>query len=356
MSLETPKISVVVCTYNRSSKICRCLDALLSQTMKRADYEIIVVNDGSRDKTAEVLSKYEGSVKVITNNPNQGVSKARNVGVSKTKSEIIAFTDDDCKPDEYWLESLLLAYSSPKIAGVGGKIIPYRTDKWLLEYYEANNPLAHLPISLARSSGIFYRLLQYLKRSFLLSHLPDHGADLFMIVSANMSVRRSVFNAVGGFDTSIHWGGEDEDFWKRVRNLKSIARLRYNPSALIRHNYDSSFRDALHRNRSYGSGSARLLLKYDDRIPAIYPFPIIILFSILLIAINPYFVIFTFLLVIATYPGWINIAIRKKHLHYIFYSAVQISLEMATTYGFIQGYLRLRRQGSGLKSEASNSA
>ena len=339
MSSIKPKISVVICTYNRADKVARCLQALQEQTLSTSEYEVIVVNDGSTDKTAHVLENY--SFKIITNKPNQGMGQSHNNGVAVSKADIIAFTDDDCVADKNWLKNLLEDYSDTKVIAVGGKIIPYKTDKWLLRYYEENNPLAHLTFAFDNSSGIFYSIHQYVKHSFSLRQLPDEAVGLYMLVGANMSMRRSIFGLVGGFDPIMRFGGEEEDFWNRLRKLKPNEKLLYAPGALIKHDYEPYFKDALRRNYSYGIGSARKFLK-DGGLPVLYPFPVLVIVSLGLALISPYYLLICPFLITVLYPGWLLLAVRKKQPSYTLYAGVQMILELVNSCGFIRGYLKFK--------------
>jgi len=103
-----PKVSIIVPAYNASNYIEKCIDSLLNQTLK--DIEIIIVNDGSTDDTAEKLSKYEDEIKVITQK-NVGVASARNKGLSVANGEYIAYVDSDD-----WIESNMfeLLYNKAK--------------------------------------------------------------------------------------------------------------------------------------------------------------------------------------------------------------------------------------------------
>ncbi|MDA1016301.1 MAG: glycosyltransferase family A protein [Planctomycetota bacterium] len=95
-----PRVSVVIPTYNRAEQTTRALESVWNQTF--SDYEIVVVDDGSTDNTAEVLQQFEPRIRLIRQ-PNGGVSKARNHGVSASNGELIAFLDSD---DE-WLPNKL---------------------------------------------------------------------------------------------------------------------------------------------------------------------------------------------------------------------------------------------------------
>lgn len=85
-----PKFSIIVPVYNVEKYIKKCLDSIFSQTFK--DYEVIVVNDGTKDKSIEIAKKYD--VKII-NQENQGLSEARNNGVKKATGDYIIFVDSD---------------------------------------------------------------------------------------------------------------------------------------------------------------------------------------------------------------------------------------------------------------------
>lgn len=93
-----PKFSVIIPVYNVEKYIRKCVDSVLNQTFK--DYEIIVVNDGSPDKSIEMIKDYDVT---IIEQKNQGLSAARNAGAKKAKGEYIIFLDSD----DYWRKDLL---------------------------------------------------------------------------------------------------------------------------------------------------------------------------------------------------------------------------------------------------------
>lgn len=95
-----PKVSVILPAYNGEKYIAAAIDSVLNQTYK--NYEIIVVNDGSKDSTADILSGYGGKIKVISQ-PNGGIAKARNVAIGNSKGEYLAFLDQD----DLWLPDKL---------------------------------------------------------------------------------------------------------------------------------------------------------------------------------------------------------------------------------------------------------
>ena len=95
-----PKASVVIATYNRPQYVCQTIDSILSQAFQ--DLEIIVVDDGSRDETRQILAQYGNRIRYFYR-PNQGVCAARNFGFTKTSGEYVAFMDDD----DLWLPETL---------------------------------------------------------------------------------------------------------------------------------------------------------------------------------------------------------------------------------------------------------
>ncbi|MCS6911591.1 MAG: glycosyltransferase family 2 protein, partial [Anaerolineales bacterium] len=110
--------SVVIPTYNRQATLRRCLTALLAQTYPA--HEIIVVDDGSTDGTAEMMTRDFPIVRFFRQK-NAGPASARNRGIREASGDVIAFTDDDCLPPADWLERLADGYRRhPDVAGVGG--------------------------------------------------------------------------------------------------------------------------------------------------------------------------------------------------------------------------------------------
>ncbi|WP_040299712.1 glycosyltransferase family 2 protein, partial [Arcticibacter svalbardensis] len=120
-------ISVVVPTYKRSELLIRCLNALLTQSIGKSTYEIIVVSDGPDPDTADAIEVWTGfihpNVSYYPLPQKKGPAAARNYGWMKASGELIAFTDDDCIPDQDWLASLLAAYHDEEELVISGQVI-----------------------------------------------------------------------------------------------------------------------------------------------------------------------------------------------------------------------------------------
>src|ERR1700693_5086762 len=117
MSVEIMSVSIIIPTFNGASRIGNCLDALLCQTVE-PDTEILVINDGSTDGTAEVVARYSG-VRLITQS-NAGPAAARNRGALEARGTIILFTDDECVPMPEWLGAMIDPFKDPGVVGAKG--------------------------------------------------------------------------------------------------------------------------------------------------------------------------------------------------------------------------------------------
>lgn len=121
-SSKKPKISVVICAYNEAKGITRVLTSLKKQKFK--DFEVIVVNDGSTDKTAEIAKK--GGARVI-NMPHKGLSAARNAGINNSRADITAIIDADCYTRNDWLGQIYGGIKKGEIVVTGNTKIPKST-------------------------------------------------------------------------------------------------------------------------------------------------------------------------------------------------------------------------------------
>jgi GT2 family glycosyltransferase len=122
----SPAISVVLATRDRSELLALMLDGLTRQTIGAAAFEVVVVDDASRDDTAALLAarSAELNLRVLRNETSQGPATARDVGWREARAELVAFTDDDCVPSPGWLEALLEAARATPGGVVMGRTTP----------------------------------------------------------------------------------------------------------------------------------------------------------------------------------------------------------------------------------------
>ena len=107
-------ISVIIPTYNQEMFIGRCLRSLLDQSLKFEDYELIVINDGSNDKTSELLKLYKNEIRIINNKKNKGLPFSINRGIFEAKGQFVVRVDSDDYVNRDFLYTLHMFLSSNK--------------------------------------------------------------------------------------------------------------------------------------------------------------------------------------------------------------------------------------------------
>jgi GT2 family glycosyltransferase len=189
--MHIPFVSVVIPTYNRACFLPNCLASLCSQTYPSDRYEIILVDDGSTDGTAEtakeILCAWPGRFQVICK-ANGGPASARNAGIWASEAEVITFTDADCVVDTDWLEQMVGVLCTSDAAGVGGPLANISPRGWVPHYLNAT---------------AFFR------------HRIRRG-QVDYLLTANAAFRRSALLAVNGFSERDGAWGEDADLSFRL--------------------------------------------------------------------------------------------------------------------------------------------
>ena len=224
------KFSIVIPVFNSEKFIANTLEAILNQTGD--EDEIIIVDDGSTDGTADIIKKYP--VKYIYQN-HAGSAKARNTGWQNASGEIICFTDSDCLPERKWISKLLDHYTSCDIVGVGGS------------YYIFNN-------------GSF--LSDCIHQEIVYRHSKISG-DTDFLGSFNVSYRKKTLEQLGGFDDSFrHASGEDNDLSYRIK--KRGYRLVFDKDIKVGHYYPSKLFRYLRSQFWHGFWRVKLYRKHPD--------------------------------------------------------------------------------------------
>lgn len=199
-------ISVVVPFYNTGHLIEQCIQSLLNQEYPQNSYEIIFINNNSRDSSADIIRRYP-RIKLISE-PKRGSYAARNRGIEAASGEIIAFTDSDCAVSADWLKEIERAMSDPAASIVIG-----------------NN--------------------QFAKDTFLLSMLEDYEneknnyvftsgvKEIYYGYTRNMAVRKRLFDEMGLFLEKAR--GSDVIFIHNCIDRYSIDVVRSCPGIRVRH-------------------------------------------------------------------------------------------------------------------------
>ena len=182
-----PKVSVIIPTYNRAYFLKEAIESVLKQTYPH--FELLIIDDGSEDETATVVSRYQDKRIRYLFIPHQGVSKARNVGIKEARAKLIAFLDSD----DLWL---------PKKLELQVKFFQNRPDALIcqteeiwIRYGRRVNPKKYHK----KPSGMIFK--ESLRRC--------------LISPSAVMMRRELFERVGLFDESMP-ACEDYDLWLRV--------------------------------------------------------------------------------------------------------------------------------------------
>jgi glycosyltransferase involved in cell wall biosynthesis len=233
------RVSVVVPAYNAEKTLRECLHALGAQSLAREEFEIIVVDDGSRDRTAQIAEGF--GAHVVRRIANGGPAAARNTGWQEAQGRWVAFTDADCVPARTWLAELLRvvesAAESPALGAAG------RTYG-----YESNTPAAR-----------YVDLSGALDAERHLSHPRFPFAP-----SGNLMYRRDALVACGGFDERYHTY-EACELHQRIRR-RDGGRFTYAPRAVVLHRHRATWGAYWRQQYGYGIGYGQFMCHQASRI------------------------------------------------------------------------------------------
>ena len=228
----SPRVSVVVCTYNGAETLRDCLEGL--ERLEYPDFEVIVVSDGSTDATAATAAEY--GVRLIETE-NRGLASARNVGLAAATGEIVAYLDDDARPDPHWLAYLAHAFATTAHASIGGPNVPFPDDG------EVEQCVAKVP------GGPTHVLVSDTEAE----HVPG----------CNMAFRKECLDAIGGFDPRFKVAGDDVDVCWRIR--ERAWTIGFSPGAVVWHHRRRSLQGFWRQQRGYGEAEALLERKWPEK-------------------------------------------------------------------------------------------
>jgi glucosyl-dolichyl phosphate glucuronosyltransferase len=210
-------ISIIVCTYNRSEILKESLHSLVDQTVDKALYEVIVVNNNSSDSTQDVAEKFSAlhtNFRVVIEK-QQGLSHARNRGYKEALTHWVAYIDDDARAFNNWVERILYVIRNFDFDCFGGVYLPwykYGRPKWFLDRYGSNqNKIAAI------------------------GELPN---DLYMD-GGNCVFKKSLLEQFNGFASNLGMTGKKiaygEETLLQNRIRKENYKIGFDPELLIEH-------------------------------------------------------------------------------------------------------------------------
>ena len=203
-------ISVIIPVYNGEKTIKECLISLAKQTRKPD--EIIVVDDGSEDRTKEIVKEFVGKPVKLIEQKHKGPASARNLGAKKAKGKIVLFTDADCIPNERWVSEMTKPFEKKGVVGVQGV---YRTKQ-----RDVIARFVQLEIE-----DRYDRMRKFETIDFIGSYSAAYKKDVFL--------------KFGGFDESFPTAsGEDPELSFKLSKLG--YKMVLNEKAIVYHKHVSS--------------------------------------------------------------------------------------------------------------------
>jgi O-antigen biosynthesis protein len=225
-----PQVSVIVPVFNSATTIQACVESLRTLDYPKENLELIVIDNGSTDRTADVLNQYHDQLRILGEN-KRGAAAARNRGLRDARGEIIALTDADCVVDKDWLKHIISPLQDEQIGIVGGRI------------------QAHCPCN---SIELFGEMI----------HDHRQAIEVFKpgyVITMNWSSRRSVIEAAGWFDEELL---RDQDVDLSWRVLQKGYRLAYEPAAIVYHWNEKTLRGLFHEGYTHGYYGVRVCKKH----------------------------------------------------------------------------------------------
>lgn len=229
-------VSIIIPAYNAEKTIVGVLEALKKQNFPKNKYEIIVVDDDSRDNTVKVAKQF--GVNVFAN-PHKGPAYQRNFGAKKARGNIILFTDSDCIPDKNWIKEMTMPFAEKAIVGVSGAYRTLNKDKIIARFVGYEIQKRH----------------EAMKKRKYISHIGTFSA----------AYRKNTFLKFKGFDTDFPIAsGEDPELSYQI--AKAGYKMVFNPKAFVWHPHPQSLKKLLKQQFWRGWWRVNVHKKHIDKI------------------------------------------------------------------------------------------
>jgi glycosyltransferase involved in cell wall biosynthesis len=252
----TPDVSIVICTRNRNERIVSTLESIFENTWTK--FEVIIIDQSVNESTQIAVQPFLADPRSTYKRTNtSGLSTARNIGLAEARGKIVAFTDDDCRVSNNWIESILREYAQhPAVVSIFGRIIPGDLSNASDLNQNFNLPQIKrlqqvLPI--AKKDDLSYQLFQKNPNNLGFGH------------GANMCFKRSAFSKYGKFDEFLGAGAvlgawEDRDMGHRI--LLGGGQILYSPDIVIYHDHWREWSEVKDAYKNYAIGTGTAVNKY----------------------------------------------------------------------------------------------
>ena len=232
VGVKLPRVSVVICSYNGASTVESCLASM--EKIRYPDYEVVFVDDGSKDHTQEILKKFPWVVNI--RQKNMGLSYARNVGMKAATGDVVVYTDSDCEADEDWLYYIALGLVRSGHIGMGGPNLIPDEGSWVAD-------------CVGLSPGGPTHVM-----------VDDRTAE--HVPGCNMAFYTWALKQINGFDSQYRKAGDDVDVIWRLQDLG--YSIGFAPAAQVWHYRRNTVDAYLRQQRGYGEAEALLKYKHPD--------------------------------------------------------------------------------------------
>jgi len=229
---DCPRVSVILPVLNAADEIGRAVESLLALDWPAERLQILVVDNGSNDGTAEVARRYP--VTVLSETEVQSSYAARNRGQAQASGEWLAFTDSDCAVSPDWLRRLLLPAPAAEVGAVAGEVLAL----------ELTTPVQRL----VEQFGIMKHAVT----------LPHKSLPCFS--TANVAVRRDLLEQLGGFRADVRYFADMELSWRL--QIEAGRTILFRPQAVIRHRHRRTWGALWRQGVQHGRGTAFMKRTY----------------------------------------------------------------------------------------------
>ncbi|MDJ0554747.1 MAG: glycosyltransferase [Microcoleaceae cyanobacterium MO_207.B10] len=228
------KVSVVVPIYNGEQDLPDLIECLRSQTYPTEQVEYLLVDNNSSDRSSTIIQAAAKSKHIqicpLSENQIQSSYAARNAGIRAASSEILAFTDGDCRPQPQWLENLMQPFSDPNVGIVAGEILALPGESLLEKYADQQDTLS--------------------QKHTLAHPFCPYGQ------TANLAIRKQAFVEVGLFRPYLTTGGDADICWRILR--ETSYQLKFAETAIVKHRHRSTWGELQSQWRRYGKSNKYL--------------------------------------------------------------------------------------------------